>query len=279
MGAIPVSLRPLVLLTPSQAAAVELPRRVASTGRAIAGVYAMKPLTLARVLAEPVLLGRGLAHWTPGHDALVAARLLAENDDAGLRFPEGTPRAPVAAALARTLAALRRAGIPQPRLSALAERRGRKCRRRATARGARRALRRLPRAPRGAHARIPVTVLAAARERLAHARWLEGAEVLVADDLELEPDEIELVAALAARFPVRVLRRALPASLRPCVVPRAARRARRAARSTGPRRAFAATAPSDLRQPRSRACARRSSSRRAARRSPPRTARTGPSSS
>ena len=52
-----VTLRPLVLLTPSLAAAVELPRRLASTGRALAGVYAMKPLDLARALAEPVLLG------------------------------------------------------------------------------------------------------------------------------------------------------------------------------------------------------------------------------
>ena len=60
----------------------------------------------------------------------------------------------------------------------------------------------------------PVAILAAAREGLARARWLEGAEVLIADDLELEPDEIELVEALAARFPVRVLRRALPPSLR-----------------------------------------------------------------
>ena len=38
--------------------------------------------------------------------------------------------------------------------------------------------------------------------------------MLIADDLELEPDEVELVEALAARFPVRVLRRALPPSLR-----------------------------------------------------------------
>ena len=45
-----------------------------------------------------------------------------------------------------------------------------------------------------------VTLLAAAREGLARARWLEGAEVLVVDDLELEPDESEFVAALAARF-------------------------------------------------------------------------------
>jgi RecB family exonuclease len=208
-----VSLRPLVLLTPSQAAAVELPRRVASTGRAIAGVYAMKPLDLARALAEPVLLGRGLQPWTSGHDALVAARLLAETDDAGLRFPEGTPRAPVAAALARTLAALRRAGIPVERVAALASARG------ATPDDARRlaALARLY----GGYLQLlegrsadPVAILAAAREGLAHARWLEGAEVVIADDLELEPDELELVGALAERFPVRVLRRPLPPSLR-----------------------------------------------------------------
>jgi len=208
-----VSLRPLVLLTPSQAAAVELPRRVASTGRAIAGVYAMKPLDLARALAEPVLLGRGLSPWTSGHDALVAARLLAETDNAGLRFPEGTPRAPVAAALARTLAALRRAGIPAARVAGLASAPG------ATPDDARR-LAGLSRLYDGyrelVHGRTadPVAILAAAREGLSSARWLEGAEVLIADDLELEPDEVELIGALAARFPVRVLRRALPPSLR-----------------------------------------------------------------
>ena len=208
-----MSLRPLVLLTPSQAAAVELPRRVASTGRAIAGVYAMKTLDLARALAEPVLLGRGLSPWTSGHDALVAARLLAETDNAGLRFPEGTPRAPVAAALARTLAALRRAGIPPERVAGLASAPG------ATPDDASR-LSALSRLYDGyldlvvGRTADPVAILAAAREGLASARWLEGAEVLIADDLELEPDEVELIGALAARFPVRVLRRALPPSLR-----------------------------------------------------------------
>jgi ATP-dependent helicase/nuclease subunit B len=38
--------------------------------------------------------------------------------------------------------------------------------------------------------------------------------VLIADDLELEPDEIELVKALAERMPVHVLQRPLPPSLR-----------------------------------------------------------------
>ena len=209
----PVSLRPLVLLTPSIAAAVELPRRLASTGRAIAGVYAMKPLELARLLAEPVLLGRGLMPWTSGHDALVAARLLAETSGAGLALPEGTPRAPVAAALARTLAALRRAGIAPPRVAALAEAKD------ATPDDARR-LTALARLHAAYEERLtgrvadPVTLIAAAREGLERARWLDGAYVLIADDLELEPDEIELVKALAARVPVHVLRRPLPPSLR-----------------------------------------------------------------
>jgi RecB family exonuclease len=208
-----VTLRSLLLLTPSLAAAVELPRRLASTGRALAGLYPMKPLDLARALAEPVLLGRGLRAWTNGHDALLAARLLAESGDARLRLPEGTPPAPVAAALARTLTALRSAGIPPQRLDALA----------AAAPGSDDAQRlvSLARLYRGFHGALegrsadPVTLLAAAREGIPHARWLEGADIVVADDLELDPAETELVAALAAAFPVRVLRRALPPSLRP----------------------------------------------------------------
>ena len=208
-----MSLRPLVLLTPSSAAAVELPRRLASTGRALAGIYALKPLDLARLLAEPVLLGRGLAAWTGGHDALVAARLLAETGDGGLDLPQGAPRAPVAAALARTLAALRRAGIEPARVAALADSAG------ATPDDARR-IGALARLYAGYHERLegrvadPVSLIAAAREGLARARWLDGALVLIADDLELEPDEIELVKALAARLPVQVLRRPLPPSLR-----------------------------------------------------------------
>jgi hypothetical protein len=209
-----VTLRPLVLLTPSLAAAVELPRRLASTGRALAGVYPMKPLDLARALAEPVLLGRGLDPWTAGHDALLAARLLAESGDAGLRFPEGTPRAPVAAALARTLTALRRGGIAPERLAALAASA-------TTGSDDARRLASLARLYRGFHGALegrtadPVTLLAAAREGLSRARWLEGAEVVVADDLELDPAESEFVAALAEALPVRVLRRPLPPSLRP----------------------------------------------------------------
>jgi RecB family exonuclease len=209
-----VTLRPLVLLTPSRAAAVELPRRLASTGRALACIYALKPLELARALAEPLLLGRGLLPWTSGHDALLASRLLAESGGAGLRLPEGTPRAPVAAALARTLTTLRRGGIAPERLGGLVTAA-------APASDEARRLASLKRLYRDFHGALegrtadPVTLFAAARQGLARARWLEGALVLVTDDLELDPVEIEFVAALAASLPVRVLRRALPPSLRP----------------------------------------------------------------
>ncbi len=120
----------------------------------------------------------------------------------------------MAAALARTLAALRRSGIAPERLAALAADapvRSDDARRLAS----------LSRLYRGFHAALegrtadPATLFAAAREGLSRARWLDGAEVLVADDLELDPVEVELVAALAAAHPVRVLRRALPPSLRP----------------------------------------------------------------
>ena len=213
MGAIPVSLRPLVLLTPSQVAADELPRRVVSTGRALAGVYSTRVDRLADKLVKAALLGRGLEPWGKGHDALAAARLLAETGDAGLRFPEGTPRGPVADALARTLAALRRAGIPQERVAAIAGASS------ATSDDAPR-LGALARLYDGYCALVEGSEndrdawLAAVREGLSRASWLHGAEVLITDDLEFEPDEIELVAAIGERFPVRILRRPLPPSLR-----------------------------------------------------------------
>jgi RecB family exonuclease len=197
------------------AAAVELPRRLASTGRALAGVYAFKPLDLARALAEPVLLGRGLRAWDVGHDALLAARLLAEDPEGGFRLPADTPRAPVAAALARSLQALRRGAIPPARVEALA------AAARSDAPEDARRLGTLARLYRRFYDALegrtadPVTLMKAAPQGLARARWLDGAEVLLADDLELDPVEGEFVAALARLLPVRVLRRALAPSLRP----------------------------------------------------------------
>jgi RecB family exonuclease len=206
-----VSLRPVILLSPSMAAAVELPRRLASAAGALAGVYPFKVLDLARALAEPVLLGRGLGAWDNGHDALLATRLLAEE---GMGMAPELPRAPVAAVLARTLQALRRGGIDPGQLSAFAARpaptHGDTERRTALARLYQRFHESLD-----GRAADPATLLAAAAERLADAPWLTDAEVLVVDDLELDVVERDFVAALASVRPVSLLRRDRPLSLRP----------------------------------------------------------------
>ena len=208
-----VGIRPVVLLVPSMAAAVELPRRLAAAGRAVAGLYPFKVMDLARAVAEPALLGRGLGAWGPGHDALLARRLLEEGEGPrGLRLAPEVPRAPVAAALARTLSALRRAGIEPARMEAVAERAA------ATPDDADR-LRAVAALYRSFHEAIegrfadPATVLRAAREHLGAARWLKDAEVLVVDDLELDGLEASFVEELARARPVRLLRHERPAAL------------------------------------------------------------------
>jgi RecB family exonuclease len=195
------------------AAAVELPRRLASAGGALAGVYPFKVLDLARILAEPVLLGRGLRAWDSGHDALLAARLLAEEGE-GLGLAPELPRAPVAAILARTLQALRRGAVDPNRLSSFAARP-------APTPGDSERLATLARVYRRFHESLegraadPATLLAAAAEGLAAARWMSDAEILVVDDLELDVVEREFVAALAAVRSVSLLRKERPPSLRP----------------------------------------------------------------
>jgi RecB family exonuclease len=207
-----VSVRPVVLLTPSMAAAVELPRRLASTGRAVAGLYAFKVLDLAKAIAEPALLGQGLAPWDSGHDALRAARLL----DTGpfFRLPPELPRAPLARALARTLSELRRAGLPPEPLAALAEGDPPTPEDAERLRSLAALYRRYDEATEGRIA-DPVTILRAAEHRLPDVRWLAGAEVLLIDDLELDAVERGFVAALARVVSVRFLGRERPPSLRP----------------------------------------------------------------
>ena len=189
---------------------MELPRRLASTARAVAGVYPLTLTDFARAVAEPALLGRGLQAWDAGHAALLAARLL--EGPHRLKLAADAAPEPVAIALARTLSELRRADVDPARLDHLA------------AAGAttedRERLRALTDLYRGFHQRIegrfadPATLFRAAREHLAAARWLEGAEVLVVEDLELDAVERRLMAALAARFPVRRLRCSRPQALR-----------------------------------------------------------------
>jgi ATP-dependent helicase/nuclease subunit B len=203
-----VSFAPTVLLVPSMAAKVELPRRLASTGRAVAGLYAFKVMELAQALAEPVLLGHGLGAWDTGHDALLAARLLADDPGGGFALPADLPRAPVAVALAKTLAELRRAGVPPERLERVGF--GHDPERLQTAARLYRAFH----SAREGRVADPATVLRAARDAVGSARWLTGTDLVVVEDLELDPLERELVEALGRALPVRMLRRTLPPSLR-----------------------------------------------------------------
>lgn len=193
-------MRSLILLVPSFAAARELPRRLASTGRPLAGVYGFEVRELARAVAEPVLLGRGLGAWNRGHASLLAARLL--DGPHGLRLDDRLPKAPVALALARTLVALRTGGVDPDRLDSVAAR--------ASTGEDRDRLRALAGLHRAYVAEVEArfadgaTLLAAAARHVADARWLAEAEVLVVDDLELDPAERAFVAALART--VRVTR-------------------------------------------------------------------------
>lgn len=198
-----------LLLVPSLAAALELPRRLAGAPRALAGLLPLRPLDLARALAEPALLGRGRRPWDFGHDALLAARLLERGRR--LRLPTGTPHAAVAAALARTLRELRQAAVAPDRLTTLAAAA-------ATPEDALRleALAELYAAyQREIEGRFadPATLLRSATEGLAEARWLDGATALVAAPLELSPLERDFVSALARRLPVRALDQELPPGL------------------------------------------------------------------
>ena len=194
-------MRPLILLVPSFAAARELPRRLASAGRPLAGVYAFEVRELARAVAEPALLGRGLVAWNRGHASLLAARLL--DGPHGLRVDDRLPRAPVALALARTLVALRTGGVDPDLLDSVAARAGT-----AEDRDRLRALAGLHRAyVAEVESRFAdgATVLAAAARHVADAKWLTAAEVLVVDDLELDPAERAFVSALARTVQVRRL--------------------------------------------------------------------------
>jgi ATP-dependent helicase/nuclease subunit B len=189
---------------------MEIPRRLASTARAVAGIYPLTLADLARAVAEPALLGRGLQAWDAGHAALVAARLL--KGPRQLKLAPDVPHDRVALALARTLSELRRAAVDPVRLDAAADA------------GAtpedRERLRALAGLYRGFHDRIEgrfadhATLFRAAREHLGEARWLAGAEILVLDDLELDAVERSLLAALAGRFPVRRIARVRPHAIR-----------------------------------------------------------------
>jgi RecB family exonuclease len=205
-----VSLAPTLLIVPSLAAAVELPRRLAQAPKAIAGLYPMKLRELAARLAEPLLLGRGFRPWDTGHDALIAARLLAKGH--ALSLAPSVPLRSVAVPLSRTLAQLRAAAVqPDALLSAaeLAVTPEDEARLRALAD----LYRRYTEEVEGRFA-DPATLFREAALRVGSAPFLEGAQALVAGPLELDPLEAGLLAALARRIPVRALDEPLPNGLR-----------------------------------------------------------------
>jgi RecB family exonuclease len=205
-----VALETVVLLVPSMVAAVELPRRLASSGRALAGLYPFKPIDLARAIVEPTLLASDLRAWDSGHDALIAARLL--EGPHGLRIPPELPLAPVAATLARTLSALRSAGVRPEALGALAERPGAMPEDRERLRAVAFLYRRYHEQVEGRFA-DPSAVLRAACGEVAGTRWLAGAQVLVVDELELDPLEREFLAALGKAVPLSFVERRRPPGL------------------------------------------------------------------
>ena len=178
---------------------MEIPRRLASLGHAVTGLYPMTLRDLLSALAEPALLGRGLGAWDSGHDALVAQRLL---EDGGLPMASGLPRRPLARALARTLSDLRRQGVHPAHLDAVASRAG------ADGQGTLAAVARLYR---DFHAAVDgrfadtAALAAAAAGEATRARWLQDAEVLIVGELEPSGTEKSFLAALAAARPVRVL--------------------------------------------------------------------------
>lgn len=202
-------LEPALLIVPSLAAAIELPRRLAQAPRALAGLYPFRLLDLARAIAEPKLLGRGLRPWDTGHDALIAARLLARGH--ALRLAKDVPVRSVALPLARTLSALRRAAILPTRLAEIAPF-GATPEDEARLRALADLYSRYEKEIEGRFA-DPATLFRAAREHLEAARWLDGATALVIAPLELLQVERDFLAALARRIAVHALDEPLPPGL------------------------------------------------------------------
>ena len=206
-----MGIRSIVLLSPSAAAKVEWPRRLASAAGAQAALYPMRVVDLARTIAEPALLGKGLRAWNPGHAALIASRLL-DDGGTGFELPADLPRAPIAAALARTLMELRRGGVADSALQALLEQDG-------LASEDRRRLEAVSRFRQLFEGEIegrfadPTTLLRAASERVGQATWLAGAQFVLLPGLKLEADERGFIETLGERFEVLELLEERPAGL------------------------------------------------------------------
>ncbi|MBN2371824.1 MAG: exodeoxyribonuclease V subunit gamma [Vicinamibacteria bacterium] len=206
-----MGIRQIVIVVPSRAAAVELPRRIiARTGRALAAVHACTPLDLACMIAEPELLVRGLTPWNRGHATRLATRLIADFFASSL--PAYAPWTPAALALERTLSQIRRHGIDPASFRSAARHAG------ATAEDEAR-LRLLADAYRSYHDAIDGrfaderTILIAACQCLSESVFLARSEILLFDEPEIDPSEAEFIDALARRFSVRRIECVLPRGL------------------------------------------------------------------
>jgi ATP-dependent helicase/DNAse subunit B len=204
--------RPLVVLVSSPAAVLELPRRLASAGRALASFRTFTASGLARALAEPALLREGLKPWNSGFDALLATRLIEDRKE--LRASEDAPLGPVARVCARTLGEIRRAGIEPHELAPALHGVGATKEDEARLKLVVELYARFDEALEGVFA-DPAHILRAARREIAGSPLLRGAEILVTGSPELDPLEREFVAALASALPVRFLPEEAPRGLEP----------------------------------------------------------------
>ncbi len=196
-------LRPTLLLVPSFAAAVEWPRRLASTGRAVAGLLPFRLIDLARAVAEPVLLGGGSRMWDSGLSALLAARHLEERPS--LRLEASAPRGPVAAALARSLSGLRAMALPPHALEAFAAVAGRTLEDATRLRAVAHLYRRFDE---DLHGFLdPVALYREARRIVGETAWLRGASVLLVEPLDVRGHARLFLEAVSQVASVRLLDR------------------------------------------------------------------------
>ncbi len=206
---VPATILLLPSRAPDPAALRELPRRLASTGRAVTGLWPFRVLSLARAIAEPTLLCRGLRAWDSGHGALLVARLV--DGTHGLDLPADMPRGPVASALAHTLSALRLAGF-RPETVELSARSAAMPEDTRRLRAVADLYRRYDEAVEGRFA-DPAAILRTAAVHLHEPSWLRGATALLLDDGALEPAEEEFLAALARHLDLVRLASPQPSSL------------------------------------------------------------------
>ncbi len=194
-------LQATLLIVPSLAAASLWPRRLASTGRAVAGLLPFRLQELATAVAEPALLGGGRRLWDSGLAALLAGRHLGEVPQ--LRLDVNLPSGPVAAALARTLRDLRARGFTPDEVAAFAARGG------GSGDDADRlaALAALYRRFDADMAGFldPAAIYKEAAARVAETPWLRGVAGLVVERLDVHGHERLFFEALARTVPLRHL--------------------------------------------------------------------------